>query len=133
MYQIKINGQKNRLYIILGGHPTTEEIIRGADEVIVAVKQLKPGFDVITDISDLRASNPDGAREISRVQQFVREAKVRRIVRVTKDAPFARTQFKRTGRDAGYSEDMILSDTASSIGEAEKMLDEDLKNRERNG
>ena len=83
MYEFKIDQVKNRLYITMEGFFQPEEMKQCADETIKAAKQLKPGYDVITDISRFSPVGQEAWQEISRVQEYFRKSGVRHGVRVT--------------------------------------------------
>lgn len=119
---IRADVAKNRLYMVLNGFFTDEEIHIAAEKTIEEIKKLKAGFAVINDISTFKPATPNGAEEIKRVQVFTRERGVKRIVRVVgKDkvaSAITAMQFSRTQQEAGYAADIV-----GTMAEAEKLLD----------
>jgi hypothetical protein len=93
-----------------------EETIK---DLKAAVAQLKPGFDVITDISDYKTAKPEIAQAIQRMQVYLKESGMRRVVRIVSDQNvITKMQFKRTSDSAGYAAEM-----ATSVEEADALLD----------
>jgi hypothetical protein len=121
MYTIRTDPLKNRLFIKLVGFFSLEEIVLCGDETIQAAKTLKPGYDVITDISEFKPALPEVAKDIERVQAFFSSSGIRRGVRVVGSAVVTRNQFSRTSREAGYE-----SSSFATLEEAEIFLN-DLK------
>ncbi len=118
MYQFKIDPVKNRLYITLEGFFSAEEMKKCSDDTIEAVKQLKPGYDVITDISRFSPVSADALQEITRVQEYFKKSGVRRGVRIVGKNAVTRMQFKRLGKSVGY-----VSAEVATLAEAERFLD----------
>ncbi|MGA2368708.1 MAG: hypothetical protein ABSF74_09110 [Dehalococcoidia bacterium] len=85
-----------------------------ADKTIVEVKKLKPGFDIINDISECKPATIKGIEEIKRAQLVIKEGGVRRVIRIVGHS-VTEGQFARKSQEAGYE-----ADTAPSIAEAEK-------------
>jgi hypothetical protein len=122
-YTIYAQVEKNRLYIQLVGKITFENIQRAADLTIEETRKLRPGFDVITDITRFVPLSKQDAQEINRAQLFIKNSGVGRIIRVVdmKANLVANLQFERTGKEAGYT---VNPDIAGSKEEAEKKLDQ---------
>ncbi len=116
--EVRADIAKNRLYMIVGGFFTDEEMVKAVDQVIEGIKKLKPGFDIINDISEFRPATPQGAEEMKRAQLFAKSAGVGRVIRIVKSAVLGQMQFTRKSKEAGYA-----GETAASIREAEEMLD----------
>ncbi len=120
-YRINANVKKNRLYLILKGFFTDEEVHKAAELTISEIDKLKPGFSIINDISNFKPASPAGAEEIKRCQIYASEHGVKRIVRVVgKDAvasAITAMQFSRTQQQAGYT-----ADIAATVEDAEKLL-----------
>jgi hypothetical protein len=118
MYEFKINQVKNRLYITMKGFFQPDEMKRCADETIAAVKQLKPGYDVITDISHFSPVGSEALQEITRVQEYFRKSGVRHGVRVIGKRVLTKSQFQRLGKEAEYTPTEFVT-----LAEAESFLD----------
>jgi hypothetical protein len=93
------------------------EAREAADVTIAEAKKLRPGFDVINDISTVKATSEQGVMELLRCQVFLKERGVGRVIRVVPDFSVGSLQIARTSKQAGYE-----ADTARSIEEAEEML-----------
>jgi hypothetical protein len=113
---IRADVMKNRLYLILAGFFDDSEMTGVADKCIAEVKKLKPGFDIINDISQCKSASDKGILELMRAQTFIKQSGVNKVVRITGDI-ITQAQFSRQGKEAGY--DAL---TAASIADAEKML-----------
>lgn len=118
MYEFKIDTVKNRLYIKLEGFFTAEEMKECSDATIEAVKQLNPGYDVITDISQFSPVGVDALQEITRVQEYFKTSGVRHGVRIVGKSAVTGMQFKRIGKSVGFH-----STNVATLAEAEKFLD----------
>ena len=118
MYEFKIDQVKNRLYITMEGFFQPEEMKHCADETINAVKQLKPGYDVITDISSFSPVGSEAWQEISRVQKYFRKSGVRHGIRVIGKQVLTKMQFQRLGKGAEYTPTEFVT-----LAEAESFLD----------
>jgi len=103
MYTIRVNTLKNRLYVTLVGYFTLEEIKRCGDETIEATAKLRPGYDVITDITQFKPGPPEVAQDIERVQAHFRKSGARQGVRIVGGNVVSGMQFRRTGAHAEYS------------------------------
>jgi hypothetical protein len=109
---------KNRLYLVLDGFFQDDEIPKAADKCISEASKLKPGFDVINDISNFKPASPKGAEEIKRAQIYVKQNGVRRVIRVVGEAVLAQAQFDRQSKGSG-----LAADTAATVADAERILD----------
>lgn len=109
---------KNRLYVVLEGFFQVDEAKMAADVTIAEAKKLKPGFEVINDISTAKAVSEPGSLELLRCLVFLKERGVGRVVRVVPGVSVGSLQIARLARQAGYQ-----ADVAGSIPDAEAMLD----------
>ncbi|HVZ32764.1 MAG TPA: hypothetical protein VG963_10080 [Polyangiaceae bacterium] len=119
MYSIRVDVDRNRLYVTLVGFFSVAEIKRCGDETIEATKQLRRGYDVITDITQFKAGTADVAADIERVQAHFRRSGARQGVRIVGSNVLSGMQFRRTGRSAEHN-----SVNVRSLEEAEKLLNE---------
>jgi hypothetical protein len=118
MFTVKADVAKNRLYITLVGFFHADEMKACTDQTILETKKLKPGYDVITDISQFKPAGPDAAKEIERGQAHFKATKIGHGIRVVGGSATTSMQFTRTGKAVGY-----IPDTVSTVAEAEKILD----------
>lgn len=118
MYTVKVDEEKNRLYITMVGFFKFEEMKKCTDETIEASKKLKRGYDVITDISQFKPAGPETVKEIERGQAHFKASGVNRGIRVIGNSTLPDMQFSRTGKPLGYA-----PNTAATVAEAERILD----------
>ncbi len=120
-YRIYANVPKNRLYLILNGFFTDDEVHTASDLTISEIKKLQPGFAIINDISTFKPATPAGAEDIKRAQVFAKEHGAKRVIRVVGEdkvaSAIAAMQFARTQQAAGYQAEIV-----STVEEAEKLL-----------
>jgi cell division FtsZ-interacting protein ZapD len=124
MFKMKTDIVKNRLYVTLEGFMNQIEMKACTDKTIEEVKRLKPGFDVISDISKLKPVGQDAIKEVERGQIYFKTAGIRHGIRVVGDAALARIQFNRIGKDINY-----IPDNVETVAEAENLLDTKYKGK----
>jgi hypothetical protein len=117
MYAIRADTLKNRLYVTLSGFFTLEEMQRCGDETIEATKKLRPGYDVVTDITQFKPGPPEIAKDIERVQAHFRKSGARQGVRIVGGSVLSGMQFRRTGAQVEYN-----SVNVASLQDAEELL-----------
>ncbi len=118
MFTVIADIQKNRLYVKLVGFFDYNEMKASTDKTIEEVKKLKPGFDVINDVSEFRPAGQDMLKEIERAQSFLKKSGVRHGVRVEGKSRLANMQFSRIGKTVDY-----VAEAVETMEEAEKLLD----------
>lgn len=117
-YKVWSDAAKNRLYIVLKGRIPDDMAKTAADTVIAEAGKLKPGFSIINDCSDMEPGSPIGVKEIRRAQAYLGYCGVKRIIRVVHPSnEAAKRMFENTPKDYPFA------NTASSVEEAEKILD----------
>ena len=84
-YKIRVDIVKNRLYVTLVGFPSLDEMQRCGDETIEATRRLRPGYDIITDITEFKAGGPDVAKDIERIQAHFGVRIAKKIPKTVKD------------------------------------------------
>ena len=118
MFQVRSDSAKNRLYITLGGHMVGPERQEATRAIMAEAGKLGAGFDVVTDIRDLHATDQQGFKDFLRARSTLKLKGVGHIIRVTR-IPLSRIQLERISAEAGYD-----SDRADSLEEADQRLDE---------
>jgi hypothetical protein len=118
MYTIEANTRKNRLYVTLHGFFEYNEMKECTDKTINESKKLKPGYDVITDISQFKAVGKETLPEIRRGQVHFLLSGVRHAMRVRGGAILTSIQFARTGKTVNY-----VPATVATMADAERYLD----------
>lgn len=118
MFTIRPDYNKNRIYVQVKGMIEKEEAKSAADQVIEQMEKMKPGFDIITDISEFKTSPQESTVELARAQENAVRLNANRIVRVIGGQPIGQLQFERISKTTGTKAAL-----ASSVEEAEKFLD----------
>lgn len=118
MYTVTSDPERNRLYITLAGHMEGLERQAASKALIAEAAKLSPGFDVVTDISALHATNEEGLKDLLRVKATLKLKGVGHIIRVVK-IPLSRVQFERITQQGGYESEYV-----NSVEEADRRLDE---------
>jgi len=116
---IQVSIPKNRIYLGLEGYFDDEAAEKAADQIIAGLQQLRPGFDVVSNISEFKPATPQAAEHIVRVQKALKEMGFRRIVRVVAGNALGKMQMQRTATQAGG----LDAEYAATREEAERMLD----------
>ncbi len=122
-FDVRAEKTVNRLYVTFTGFFDDEEADRACAAILTEAKKLSPGFSIITDIAEFRATTPGGSEEISRLQSNLGAMGVRRVVRVVGAQVLANMQLNRTAREANYGPG-VDPVTADSVEEAELLLGE---------
>ncbi len=118
MYNIHYDSEKKRLLLRISGPFTSEEMRVCVDETIKIVNNLEPGFDVITDFTELKILAPEVTVEIARVLACITTSGARKGVRVVKKEAKAKDiQLKEIDTSVG-----CISVSVNSIAEAEMIL-----------
>ncbi|OGN99055.1 MAG: hypothetical protein A2Y58_00475 [Chloroflexi bacterium RBG_13_51_52] len=118
MFTVTADIAKNRLYVSLVGYFNYEQMKECTDKTIIELRKLKPGFDVITDISQFKPLGQDTLVEVERAQAQFKKSGIRHGIRVEGKAKLTSIQFSRIGKTVDY-----IPDTVETIEEAEKLLD----------
>lgn len=122
MLKIKADRTKNRLYVKLDGFFGEDDVKIAGNQIIREAASLRPGFDVINDVSGFKPVKPEVSDHIVHIQQEVKKMSVGRVVRVVGDNALAKMQLSRTSREAGYNAYAVATSE-----EAEHLLDSDKK------
>ncbi len=117
MFEVHSDLQRNRLYITLAGYLEGPEREKAMELILAEVANLARGFDVVTDISALHASNQEGFKDLLRIKAALKLKGVGRIIRVVK-IPLSRLQVERISEAAGYE-----AESVNSVSEADRRLD----------
>jgi hypothetical protein len=76
--------KQNRLYLQISGRLTKKDLDSLYTDVRFCVADLKPGFDVITDLSHCTFANLTGVPTYVKIMNFLIGSKVGEIVRITR-------------------------------------------------
>ncbi|MFC1961074.1 hypothetical protein ACFLYO_10230 [Chloroflexota bacterium] len=119
MYEIRVDTNKNRLYVILDGYLADDKIQEAVNTTKANIDQLKPGFDLINDARNFKPLSPESTTSIAELQKYLIEHGLKQTVRIVGKEVIGAMQLERMTKDTGY--DVLF---ASSIEEAETLLDE---------
>lgn len=119
-YECRFDVGKNRLYIRLQGFFREDEVGPLERRLTEVLENVRPGFDVITDVSEFKPASPATAEAIRRGGETVRARGRRHAVRVVGSFVAGLLQFKRL-LGGVFSEKSVRY--ARSIPEAERILD----------
>lgn len=119
-YTFEANRAKNRLVIKLSGFFRSSDVEPAMAGLNAALAELKPGFDVITDLSDFKPGSPGAAKAMAQAGQMVKEKGRRNAVRITGGLMTGLMQFQRLLKSV-FNEDEVRY--AKSIQEANSILD----------
>lgn len=126
MFEVHSDAARNRLYITLAGWLEGPEREKAMETILAEATKLARGFDVVTDISALHASNQEGFKDFLRTKAALKLKGAGHIIRVVR-IPLSRIQVERVSEGAGYETERV-----DSIEEADRRLD-DLQSRSKEG
>jgi hypothetical protein len=109
---------KNRIYVRIHGRMEDADAPRVGDAIIQAMDRMRPGFSLISDLTQAEPVGPQAIEQLKRVITASRERKVGRTVRIVGKSAQAALQFARTSKE--YQHEPYL---AFSREEAERLLD----------
>ena len=110
--------EKNRLHVTLVETITKRDASSLYTEIRFCVADLKPGFDVITDLTRCRIAHISGLPSFVKVREFLLAKEVGTIVRIVGKGKLIFKQFQRiTGNKSGYNIVYV-----STLQEAEEAL-----------
>jgi hypothetical protein len=117
---VVVDTEKNRLYITLVGSVCKEEVERIFTATTVCVPELKPGFSVVTDLTQCKFGHLSGIPTFHKIMEFLLQSKVGKVVRVVGKAKIIFNQVSRiTESFQGYKAMYV-----STLQEAEEKLSE---------
>jgi hypothetical protein len=105
MLRAEIDQDQNRLILRWIDSPNITQIDALQAEVASLLPRLWPNFDCISDIANMRPVSRHVMEHIERLQAFLHQAGMRRVVRIvgrSGGAHLASTQMDRSAAEAGY-------------------------------
>jgi len=115
--------RKNRLYFIIAGLVRKDALERLYTETRFCVADLKPGFDVITDLTACDLGHLDGLPTFRKIMYYLVSHGVREVVRIMNpDSLFHHQIINFDTQVAGYKSFWV-----SSRQEAEEFLDQSVR------
>jgi hypothetical protein len=119
-YEVRVDPIKNRLYIRIIGFFRGKDVEPALAALEVALRDVKPGFDTVTDLSEFLPGAPGAASALARGAEMVKAKGRRRGVRITVGLMTGIMQFQRFLK--GVFDDKTTR-SAKSIQEADEILD----------
>ena len=123
MHNIRIDKHKNRLYITLTGVISFNEAKQIQDIIIKETSELKPGFDIINNLSKYIKGDESAAPILQALEKFYMEKKVNRIARVVGTSKTGLMQFAKYSQPNDNMNILYFP----TLQEAESFLNKDLK------
>nr|WP_319776142.1 hypothetical protein [uncultured Sphaerochaeta sp.] len=120
MHRIQTNNQKNWLYFRLSGNVDYRESKNVLDSIIKSLEDLKPGFDIISDISAYTPLSITADTNISSLLRTLKEHGVRKTIRIDSN-PSSYTSYASALLINGIG--FQHCETVESLEEAEKLLE----------
>ena len=117
MFEVHADPDRNRLYITLAGRLDSTERQGAIKAILTEAGKLTQGFGVVSDISELHASDQEGFKDFLRAKSGLKLKGDGPVVRVVK-IPLSRIQVERISIEAGYEAAQV-----SSLEEADRWLD----------
>lgn len=118
MSSVTSDPSRNRLYITLAGHMSPADRQEITKAIMAEVAKLTQGFDIVTDITALHASDQEGFKDLMRARSALKLKGVGHVIRVVK-IPLSRIQMERVSESAGYEDESV-----DSLEAADRRLDE---------
>jgi hypothetical protein len=103
MHTVRADQTANRLFITLEGTITEKDAEETVDLIFREVLKLRPGFDVITDLTKYKIGHLGATKSLGHAMEFLKVKGVRRVVWIVGRSKAALLQFARaTIRSKGY-------------------------------
>ncbi|WP_343073617.1 hypothetical protein [Pyxidicoccus fallax] len=118
MFEVEAQVGKNRLVVRLWGDIDEAEAFRIGDAAVAAMERLRPGFDMLSDLSGVTKLPEKATGQLQRIVEAARTKGFRRGVRVVGRSVEAALLFERRSRLLGHEVHL-----AFSLEEAERLLD----------
>lgn len=121
MSEIKIDKEKNRLFINVTGVLNDENIEHIKDSLLEHIDELQPGFHVVTDMTQIGFGYLSGLPALKSVMNILAEKQVGTVVRVGMKGSIVLKQIAKATQLGGTYKPVYVS----TIEEAEAILDEE--------
>lgn len=118
MFLVSSDTARNRLYITLIGYLEAAERQEATKQVMAEAAKLEAGFDIVTDIRGLHATNKEGIRDLLRLRAALKLKGVGHIIRVVQ-IPLSAIQMQRATEEAGFQSEQV-----ATLDAANRRLDE---------
>jgi len=119
-FECRADRVKNRLYIKLVGFFRGRDVEPALEELKRALDEVKPDFDVVTDLSEFVPGSPAAAEALRQGGELVKARGRRHAVRITGGLMTGLMQFQRLLRQV-FTEESVRY--ARTTAEADSVLD----------
>jgi hypothetical protein len=85
MYSVEADRSKRLIVISAAGHVTREEVKAAAQKVREIVRDIEPGFRLLTDFRWLEAMDSSATPEVAEIMDVLTEKQVESVTRVVPD------------------------------------------------
>ena len=85
IFEVEVHTTRNLLRTHYRGHVTEAGLKEGIDRFQGLLKELKPGFTILADMSGIEVMDLESAPQLARIMDLCRAAKVGSVVRVIPD------------------------------------------------
>ena len=127
MYEIKINKEKNRIYLIFGTIENEAEMKEIVQTVRDECRKLEKGFTCLTDLRKYDPAKGIHDEYIRQSQEDLIKAGMSKVVRVRRPmGAMAHFQFNNISYEVGYH-----APNVTSIEEGERLLDKESQNSDK--
>lgn len=117
--KVRVDISRNRLYLVIAGKITGKDIDEFYTDIRFGVADLKPGFGVVTDLTQCQLSHLAAIPTFRKIMHYLADKGVREIVRVVnRDSMVFRQAMNITAHFQGYKP--VYVDTITA---ADEMLD----------
>ena len=116
-FEVRTDAAANRIYNKTTGFPADGEMEAHAKRILAELGKLKPGFVVIADITEMKATTPGGAKALQGLLQEYKRRGISRIIRIMSKEVLAKMQLQRITQDV----DIPVSHV-TSLADAEALL-----------
>ncbi len=111
--------KKNRLYIIFDSDVKKNDVEQIYTDIRFGVADLKPGFDVVNDLSNATIGHLSGASTFKKISNFLSNNQVGRVIRVIGGTSLLFKQVSKLSDSiSGYKPEYV-----KTVEEAEQLLD----------
>ncbi len=118
---VRLDGEKNRIYLYLEGFHDLEEATRMRDLYKDAIAACRPGFTVLADVSRYKPGHAEVQEIHAQAVKLAAEAGLSKVARVVGKTPLGGMQIDRIAR----SESKYEARNFATHKEAEAYLDEE--------
>ncbi len=117
--KVRVDIPKNRIYCVIAGKITTKDITEFFTDIRFGVADLKPGFDVVTDLTQCNIGHLAVIPTFRKIMHYIASKEVREIVRVVdKKSIVFRQAMNVTAQIQGYKPVYV-----ETLEEADELLD----------